>query len=84
MDEEEVAQLLDADRKRDLSASFDHLGHVQSPGQIVDMRADKGLPRESRREQYAALPSFMSCVGNRNAAAHVGDKALADCASEAW
>ena len=59
------------------------LGHAHSPGKVVEMQIEKGLKKEPRREQYAALPSFMACVGNRKAVENVGEKSLADCGSEA-
>ena len=75
-------QMLRADRNRNLAASYNSLGHVKSPGKSVDMSL--GLSSEPRNEQYQALPSFMTFLGNRNGAACISEKSLNDVGAESW
>jgi len=82
IDEGALAQLLAEDKKQDLSASWNNLGHAKTPGRNVDMK--KGLTSDPKREPYQSLPSFMTYLGNRNGAAVVSEKSLADIGSEAW
>ena len=69
-------------RNRDLSASYNSLGHVNSPGKSVDMA--KALPVEPRREAYQSLPRFMANNSNRNGVALVSEKSLAETGAEGW
>ena len=81
-DNDKVAALLDQNRKLDLSACYQKLGHVKKPGQLVNY--DNDYPNQPDREAYKSLPRFMSNNQNRNGAQFVSEKTLADVASEDW
>ena len=67
---------------KDLEASFKRLGHVKSPGRIVDMA--KALSNEPKRQIYNSLPRFMANNTYRNAINFSSEKSLADVVSENW
>ena len=67
---------------RDYDKSFSKLGHVKSPGKVVDM--SNSMPTEPKRQSYSSLPRFMANNTYRNGINFTSEKSLADVISENW
>ena len=70
------------EQTQNLMASYDNLGHVHTNLPFVEL--SKGLPTESARLSYRALPRSMIYNANRNAVNRSNEKSLADVDSENW